>query len=108
MRYILILSALLLTVAPALAAEPHTSRGIVMAYECEQVDPAITGFSCQFKDGHLRLQWHKNPVNMQNTVNHLDFVAGQANDALDIILSRIGIFEYSHIAALGITAPDPP
>ncbi len=64
MRYVLILFALLLIAAPALAAEPRTSRGIVFAYECKQINPAETGFSCHFAEGHLRLQWHKNPDNI--------------------------------------------
>ena len=64
MRYFLALLSLLLLASVSQAAEPQTSRGIVMAYECEQIDPAATGFSCQFNNGHLRLQWHKNPDNM--------------------------------------------
>ncbi len=64
MRYVLILFALLLIAAPALAAEPQSPRGIVMATECEQINPAETGFSCHFANGHINIQLHEKQSQM--------------------------------------------
>lgn len=49
-------------IAPvAQAAEtykPKTSRGVVMAHECSQIDQRTTGFSCHFNGTGLLLRWH--------------------------------------------------
>lgn len=62
MRYVIAFAALL--IAAAAAAEPTTPRGIVMAYECKHIDPKVTGFTCQFNDGRMVLQMHKQPSEM--------------------------------------------
>ena len=58
MRYIIALVALLLA-APVVHADPKTPRGIVFAYECKQIDPQITGFSCEFDNGQLTIVHHE-------------------------------------------------
>jgi hypothetical protein len=63
-RYLLLLIALLPIATVALAEEQQTPRGIVMAYECKQIDPKVTGFSCEFSQGELRLQWHEKQSEM--------------------------------------------
>ncbi len=64
MRYVLILFALLLIAAPALAAEPQSPRGIVFAHECKQVNPKVTGFSCEFNGGDLTIRFHEQQSQM--------------------------------------------
>lgn len=63
-RYLLILIALLSIATLAQAGEQTTPRGIVMGYECKQIDPTITGFSCEFDSGELVLQYHERPSDM--------------------------------------------
>lgn len=62
-RAITALVALLAMAGAALAAEQQP-RTIVMAYECKQIDPKVTGFSCQWGDLGMHLQWHENPDEM--------------------------------------------
>ncbi|WP_241084848.1 hypothetical protein [Candidatus Vondammii sp. HM_W22] len=57
MRYIGIIAALLLSAA-AQAGEPTTPRGIVFAYECDQVSRMDVGFTCLFDAGRLTFRLH--------------------------------------------------
>lgn len=58
-RFILLITALLLSVTAAHAWEPKTSRGKVFAYECQQVNNQHLGFTCVFDEGQLTLVRHE-------------------------------------------------
>ena len=64
MRYLVILLALL--VAPLAHASPTDPRSIVVDYECNHIDSAKTGFSCQhdMKRGGIILTLHKKTSDM--------------------------------------------
>lgn len=64
-RYLLILIALLSVATVAQAEDPYrTPRGIAMAYECKQIDPKVTGFSCEFDRGKMVIRTHEDPSEM--------------------------------------------
>lgn len=63
MRRTIVLFPILLA-ATAAQAEPQTPRGEVLAYECEQIDPAETGFSCTFENGRINIQLHEKQDDM--------------------------------------------
>ncbi|PLX49113.1 MAG: hypothetical protein C0613_08300 [Desulfobulbaceae bacterium] len=57
-RHILF-TIVILAVSAVAKAEPQTPRGVVIAYECEQIDPNTTGFSCEFGAEGLTLIRHE-------------------------------------------------
>ena len=56
---LLIIPALLLIANVALAGEPKTPRGVVLANECQQVNNQHLGFTCVFEDGQLMMRLHE-------------------------------------------------
>ncbi len=63
MRYMAFIAALMISFG-SFAGEPRTPRGVVVAYECEQIDPKVTGFTCTFENGKINIQIHEKTANM--------------------------------------------
>jgi hypothetical protein len=68
MRTIPVFMLLALLATPSVQAaekfDPKTPRGLIMAYECGQIDPRVTGFSCRFNEAGLSLRWHETTDSM--------------------------------------------
>jgi hypothetical protein len=68
MRRLMLITLLAAVVAPfcAAASEP-TPRAIVMRYECQQIDPKLTGFSCRMESDGMYLRWHEKTSEMNES-----------------------------------------
>lgn len=58
MRYLIIMITLIIA-GTAQADTPKTPRGLVIAHECESIDPASAGFTCRFTTNSILFVLHE-------------------------------------------------